>query len=325
MYKLIRSAILGFIIINSFQTGFAQSTLNLSSPPDKPELFGGSLINTRHGERDFALSPDGNEMFYTLQSPEMGGFQTIIHRTKNSKGEWSKPKLAPFAGKFSDLEPAFSHDGNKLYFSSNRPTQGSEAKDFDIWMVEKKNGQWGTPQNLGAPVNTDKNEFYPAIAISGNLYFTAAYKNAIGREDIYIARYANGKYSEPTPLDTAVNSKAYEFNAYVSPDEKIILFTSFGRRDDMGGGDLYMSVKDASGNWQPAKNLALLNSTKIDYCPFLSFDKKTLFFTSDRNILQTSYPNGTSYEELTNTFNSINAIGGNIYWVSFDKILELYK
>ncbi|MBK8496879.1 MAG: PD40 domain-containing protein [Chitinophagaceae bacterium] len=160
-----------------------------------------------------------------------------------------------------------------MFFSSNRPLSGSEIKDFDIWVVEKENGKWGEPRNLGAPVNTKEDEFYPSITKTGNLYFTAAYKNGIGKEDVFMAKLENGKYGEPVPLDTAVNSKTYEFNAFVSPDEDFIIFTSYGRKDDNGRGDLYMSIKDASGNWQPAKHLSMLNSAKLDYCPFVSFDK----------------------------------------------------
>ncbi|MGO8055647.1 hypothetical protein, partial [Rhizobium leguminosarum] len=107
-----------------------------------------------------------------------------------------------------------------------------------------------------------------------------AYKNGIGKEDIYMARINNGKYEEPVALDSAVNSKTYEFNAFVSPDESFIIFSSFGRKDDLGGGDLYMSVKDEKGEWQPAKHLSILNTTRIDYCPFVSNNKKILFFTS---------------------------------------------
>ncbi|HEY1054386.1 MAG TPA: hypothetical protein VGE24_04600 [Emticicia sp.] len=117
----------------------------MTNPPAQAEVFG---ISTGFSERDFAISPDGNEIFYTLQSPQ-GVFQTIIYCKKGANGTWSKPEVAPFAGKYSDLEPAFSADGKKIYFASNRPTQGNEPKDFDIWVVSRENGQWGKAQNLG--------------------------------------------------------------------------------------------------------------------------------------------------------------------------------
>lgn len=278
-------------------------------------------VNTNLNERDFALSPDGTEIFYTLQSP-YDRFQTILYLKKDNKGKWSKPEIAPFANRYNCLEPAFSPDGKKLFFSSNRPLTGDKAKDFDIWWVEKKDGNWSEPQNIGAPINTSTDEFYPSITQSGNLYYTAAYKDAVGKEDIYIAVLENGKYKSPVPLDTAINSKMYEFNAFVSPDEQFIIFTSYGRNDDKGGGDLYMSRKDAAGKWAPAKNLVFLNSDKLDFCPFISFDKKKLFFTSERNALKETNP--LTYDELIKQYAGLLNGGGNIWWVSFDEVLNQF-
>ncbi|MFT3908242.1 MAG: hypothetical protein QM737_02355 [Ferruginibacter sp.] len=302
----------------------AQQNLQINQPPLLAEIFGNDIISTGLSERDFALSPDGTEIFYTLQSPQ-GIFQTMLYLKKDNKGNWSKPAIAPFAGKFSDLEPAFTADGKQLFFSSNRPLNGSETKDFDIWVVEKENGKWGDPHNIGSPVNTTADEFYPSVAKNGNLYFTAAYKNAVGKEDIWFAIRENGKYNEPVCLDTNVNSRTYEFNAFVSPDEDYIIFTSYGRKDDKGKGDLYMSIKDASGKWLPARNLTMLNSNKMDYCPFVSFDKKILFFTSERNTLQSSYPAAIKLDDLVRSFASPQNGGGDIYWVSFEKMMQQFK
>lgn len=278
-------------------------------------------INTNLNERDFALSPDGMEIFYTLQSP-YDRFQTILYLKKDNKGKWSKPEIAPFANNYNCLEPAFSPDGKKLFFSSNRPLTGDKAKDFDIWWVEKINGKWSEPQNVGAPVNTSADEFYPSITQSGSLYYTAAYKDAVGKEDIYLAAFVNGIYKTPIPLDTAINSKMYEFNAFVSPDEQFIIFTSYGRKDDKGGGDLYMSKRDAAGKWMPAKNLAFLNSDKLDFCPFVSFDKKKLFFTSDRNALKETNP--LTYDKLIKQYAGLLNGGGNIWWINFDEVLQQF-
>jgi hypothetical protein len=315
-----RICLVALLLVN--HTAFTQVSLNLHNPPASPEIFAGNIVSTSFSERDFALSPDGTEIFYTLQSAQ-GVFQTILYMKKDRGGKWTKPEVAPFAGKFTDLEPAFSADGKKLFFSSNRPLNGTETKDFDIWVVEKKNDKWGEAQNIGSPVNTSLDEFYPSVSKNGNLYFTAAYKNAVGREDIWLSKWENGKYSEAISLDTAVNSKLYEFNAFVAPDESFIIFTSYGRKDDMGRGDLYISLKNAAGEWLPAKNIALLNSDRLDYCPFVSPDKKILFFTSERNNLKKTYTDkAVTLDELTKSFTSPQNGSADIYWISFDKVLE---
>ncbi|HMS66747.1 MAG TPA: exo-alpha-sialidase [Saprospiraceae bacterium] len=313
----------GLLFIGHFCKG--QSMFNPNTPPKTVELIKASGINSGQYERDFALSPKGDELFYTLQSPG-GKFQTIIHRIKEENGLWSEPQLASFAGHFSDLEPTFAPDGKRLYFVSNRPTSGKEIKDFDIWYVEKADGIWKNPINLGAPINTAADEFYPSITNSGNIYFTAAYNNSISKEDIFVSMFENGKYQTPIALDSALNSKLYEFNAFVSPDEDYIIFTSYGRADDMGRGDLYMSLKGEDGKWQQAKNLQNLNSDKLDYCPFVSFDRSAFYFTSERSNLQSSYiDKAVTLTQLLENYNGAQNGGGDIYWLSFEEVHRQVK
>src|SRR5689334_5246390 len=88
--------------------------------PTTPALFLGDKFNTPLQERDMAISPDGKEMYYTLQSGQ-GVFSTILMRTKGSGDQWSEPTVVSFSGMFSDLEPAFSQDGKTMFFCSNRP------------------------------------------------------------------------------------------------------------------------------------------------------------------------------------------------------------
>lgn len=301
-----------------------QPKLELKNPPAEATLLAEGFISTSINERDFALSPDGNEIYYTISTPQ-STFQTIVVSKKDKRGDWSKPEVVSFAGKFSDLEPALSADGKKLYFASNRPLEGSKSKDFDIWMVERNGDTWGEPKNLGAHVNTETDEFYPSIAKSGNLYFTAQYKDGVGREDIFLAAWRNGQFEKPVALDTAINSKGFEFNAFVDADEKYILFTGYGRKDDTGRGDLYISLKNNEGKWLPAKNLTFLNSTKLDYCPYVSPDKKILFFTSERSGLPVSFETKASYEQIKTLNQSTLNGSGNIYWVNFEKILSAIR
>lgn len=297
---------------------------DLKSPPASLTLFGEGVMSTALNERDFAISPDGTEIFYTISTPR-STYQTIVFTKRDSRGNWSLPEVASFAGTYTDLEPVFSHDGNTLYFSSNRPTSNTEKKDFDIWRVKRQGSGWSTPENLGPTINTDADEFYPSVTKSGSIYWTATYPEGPGREDIYVSEFKNNQFQHRVALDTAVNSKAYEFNAFVDPNEQYILFTSYGRKDDSGGGDLYMSVKDKEGKWKPAKNLKDLNSRQLDYCPFVSPDGKALFVTSERHQLPSKFEGSRASvqkirEILTSTLNST----GNIYWIDFKKVLDSF-
>jgi WD40-like Beta Propeller Repeat len=289
--------------------------------PSKPELFMPGFVSTSLPERDMAISPNGDEMFFTIASP-LSAFQTIAYSRKDQSGNWMEPQVAPFCGHYSDLEPAFTSDGNRLYFSSNRPINGDAKKDFDIWFVEKVNGVWGKPVNMGAPVNTLADEFYPSITKSGNLYFTAAYENGVGEEDIFVSELKSGAFQKPAPLDTSVNSSSYEFNAFVSQDEKYLIFTACGRRDGKGGCDLYLSRRE-NGKWTKAKNMELINSNRLDYCPFLSFDGNTLYFTSERHEIKVAYPErSATIKDLQDANQAILNSKGNIFWVDFSSLVK---
>jgi hypothetical protein len=316
-----RNALLPFYCLVLFLPFFGTAQTSALPVPVMPQIFEEGIVSSALYERDMAISPGGTDMFYTV-SIRATGFQTIIHRYKTNNG-WSAPQVASFSGQYSDLEPAFSPDGKKLFFCSNRPLSGEQSKDFDIWFMEKRDSGWSTPKNIGAPINSDKDEFFPSIAQNGNLYFTATRKNGVGKEDIFLARWQNGQYAEPIALDSAINTPFYEFNAYVSPDEQLIFFSSFGRADEKGGGDLYVSIKDAYGRWQAAKNCVMLNSEKLDYCPFVSFDKKTLYFTSERHNFSTSSPGKSiTWSQLQNISASVLNGNGNIYSVGLASVLQ---
>lgn len=301
--------------------GVAAQVNPFANAPDTASLFNLLPVNTSLRERDFALSPDGQEVYYTLQAPA-GGLQTILFLRKQSDGTWSAPSVAPFSGRYTDLEPCFSPDGQQLFFVSNRPVQGDKPKDFDIWCMHRTATGWSQPINLGSPVNTAADEFYPSVARSGTLYFTAAYRRGLGKEDIYAASWNGSSYEEPQPLDAAINSMGYEFNAFVSADEQYLLFTAYGRADDMGGGDLYLSKKNSSGQWQPARHLRLINSDKLDYCPSLSPDGQLLFFTSERMSLPVAGTAVHTFTELQDAYTQLQNGGGNIYWISFASLLK---
>lgn len=184
---------------------------------------------------------------------------------------------------------------------------------------------WSKPIHTADMINTSKDEFFPSIVNDGSIYFTSSYDYGKGREDIYYAKWKNGKYLKPVSLDSAINSKAFEFNAFVDPSEKFILFSSFGRQDGLGRGDLYISKKVKNGNWQQAVNLGnSINSTALDYCPFVSNDGRVFYFTSNKSdIVGLSKP--VEYTALKSVLNGVFNGYDNIYYIDFEIIHSVAK
>ncbi len=289
----------------------AENHINLKTQPAKVELFGKGIVSTPLFERDIAISQSGDEIIFTLGDfTHKNRFLVTIKKTENG---WSKRKLLPFSGEYQDIEPFLSFDNQKLYFASTRPLPGeTEESDYNIWVVERQNEKWGIPTPLDTLINTEANEFYPAVGKSGNLYFTGTRENGIGKEDIFVSKLVNGKYQMPEPLDTGINTPGYEYNAWVNFDENLIIFGAYGRKDGLGGGDLYFSKKLANGSWSPAKNMGPdINSESLDFCPFIDYPRGNFYFTSRR--ADDAPEKFETVEQLVNRTNSISNDMGNIF------------
>jgi Tol biopolymer transport system component len=285
-------------------------------PADTPILFAQGLLTDGLSNRDLTISPTGDELFFTIQHPKF--IASVIIRVTKENGIWGKPEVAPFSGLNRDLEASFSPDGKTLYFSSDRPLADKKPKrDFDIWKVTKTaGGKWGLPENLGPVVNTPQNEFYPSVAKNGNLYFTVEAAYGKGSEDIVLCKSTSKGYEAPISLPEDINTKFDEFNAFVDPDEQFILFTCQGRADDMGKGDLYIARKNAAGNWQPARHLpAGINSTSLDYCPYITPDKKYMVFTSNRLSKGWYDDKAVDYKTLKSLLSEAGNGLDDLYWV----------
>ena len=84
--------------------------------PFLPEVF-----EAYPNVRDFTMSPDGQEIYFTVD--DLKSRIALISFIKKTKDGWSDPQSVAFTGKYRDLEAAFSPDGKRLYFVSNRPIQ----------------------------------------------------------------------------------------------------------------------------------------------------------------------------------------------------------
>ncbi len=277
-------------------------------------------VSTGYNERDLAISPDGKDMYYTIQALR-NGVSVIVHRTMNGN-QWSEAEVASFSGQFSDLEAAFSPDGKKLFFVSNRPLiTGGSKKDYDIWFVEKANGKWSEPIHAGMEVNSSEDEYYPSITNDGSLYFTGIRSDVLGKEDIYKCPWKNNQFQKAINIGAGINSKLDEFNAFVDPDEKYILFSAEGGEGDLGTGDLYISYRNADGKWSITKNLgATVNTSRLDYCPFVY--KDTFYFTSERPTPLNDELRKLTWKEINTKLDSWGNGWGDIYYMPINKIIQ---
>ena len=213
------------------------------------------------------------------------------------------------------VEAFVSPAGGELYFASKRPlADGTNEKDWDLWMVRRTESGWSEPENLGPTINSSGGEYYPSLTADGTLYFTAEREDTLGGEDIYRSRRSpDGTWAEPENLGPAVNSPAPEFNAMIAPDGGFLIFGSV-REGDVGGGDLHVSFRAGDGSWLPAVNLGEpINSPTLDYCPALAADGSVLFFTSRRTPDGPAMP--PAFDALDATLRGAFNGSSNLWWV----------
>lgn len=263
--------------------------LGQTPPGAEPEVFAPGIVSTGLFTRDLAMTPDGDEIYFSVTVGAAYDFSAIM-TTRRVDGRWTEPETLPFAAspRFMDLEPCVSKDGQKFFFVSNRPRYGGsepgdgEPGDHDIWVADRAGDGWGEPVRLGAPVNTEAPEFFPSLTRDGTLYFTR--ENPDRTSAIWRSRFIDGAYAEPERLPEKVNSGRDRFNAFISADESFLILPIFGRDDSLGATDYYVALRSPEDEWSEPVHLGdkVNSKSRHEYSASLSPDGRYLFFMSSR-------------------------------------------
>jgi len=179
------------------------------------------------------VSPNGQHLVLTrsfqLKGGKLAGDDQNVSNTqlygshKDSNGNWGPSELLPFCHqKYMFAHPAFSPDGNTLYFSSNMSGSGK----MDLFQVKMSDGSWGLPVNLGTDINTPGNEVFPTVRGDGRLYFSSDAHNTLGGFDILYTDPQNGQWSLPKHVTYPINSSSDDFGMQWNADGKSGYFSS---------------------------------------------------------------------------------------------------
>jgi len=257
------------------------------------EIFAPGVISDSREQWRITFTPNGKTAYFA-SSDEFFPFtrQATIYVSHLVNNRWTRPKVAPFSGQYSDIDPFVSPDGRRLYFSSirPRPLDGVIRGDLDIWMVERTARGWSEPVRLGPEVNSPADELYVSASRNGTIYFASGpFFPQPGRHfDIYSAEPEGDRFANRRPLSGGVNTApsgaageglqdAWEFNPEISVDGRVLIFTSL-RPAGHGLGDLYVSYRRGD-TWTRARNLGpTINTDQDEYHPTLSRDRRTLYF-----------------------------------------------
>jgi len=258
--------------------------------PEAAAVFAPGVISDGREQWRITFTPDGKTAYFAA-SDSFFPFtrKATIYESHLEGGAWSAPVVASFSGRYSDIDPFLTPNGQRLYFSSIRPVDGVLRGDIDLWMVERTPRGWSEPIHLGPEVNSpNADELYPSASVDGTLYFASGpLFPQPGRDfDIYSAERAGDGFAPRQALGSGVNTApaagggpqdSWEFNPEISVDGRTLVFTSL-RPGGYGLGDLYVSHL-RQGEWSPARNLGpRVNTAADEYHPTLTRDRRTLFF-----------------------------------------------
>lgn len=134
-----------------------------------------------------SINEDGTVLYFASDMPGGFGRYDIYKMIKDEEGNWGDPiNLGPVINtEFNESYPFIA--GNVLYFSSyGHPGFGG----FDVfYSIIDEDGNYGTPINMGAPVNSSADDF--GFVIDDNYtrgFFSSNRPGGEGEDDIYSFR-----------------------------------------------------------------------------------------------------------------------------------------
>lgn len=228
-----------------------------------------SDLKNQYGQGPIAYSPDGKWVAFTSNNFEEGvrhvpltGMELNLYiAATEGEGDFSEAVAFPYNGDdYSTGYPAWSADGQTLYFASDRP---DGFGGFDIYSSKRTGVSWTPPQNLGSVINSKGNEITP-FEEGNSLFFASDMHDGFGGYDIFRGEKAGKRYTNIYHTGTAINSPADDFGYVYDTDADLGYFVS-NRSGSKGGYDIYrvkkttrrmvVSVTDERG--QPIKGATI--------------------------------------------------------------------
>ena len=209
--------------------------------------------------------------------------------------------------------PAVSFDGNTIVYTERRGVVNA------IFYSKKERGKWQTPIEITAQLNAGEDCSSSSLNSDGTELFLYKTDNYDG--NIYSSNFLNGAWTPIKKLNKNINTKFYESHASISADGKKLYFTS-NRDGGQGNLDIYVSEKDASGEWGPAVNMgAAINTPFNEDTPFITQNDSVLYFSSEGHSSMGGYDIFKS-QKIGNVWKTPTNVGFPINTTDDDKFFQ---
>ncbi len=193
------------------------------------------------------------------------GLSSLYFSKIDAKENWSDPESfeEPInAAQIDNGAPNVSADGKQLYYTRCKYDK-TKPMGAEIVTSVRSGGRWGEP----AAVQIGEDSLivaHPAISPDGDvLYFVSDRKGGYGGKDIWKTTNADGAWSEPENLGSAINTPGDEMFPYVRVDGT--LYFSSDTHIGFGGLDIFKAQMDENGDWQVSNMGKPINSESDDF------------------------------------------------------------
>ncbi|MFN5705692.1 MAG: OmpA family protein, partial [bacterium] len=170
------------------------------------------------------------KLYYSINNPNSrskNGYKDLrisVAKYDEEKDKWKVEKSFPYNSKeYANTHPSVSYDGNKLYFSSNRP---GGYGGMDIYVIEKLgDSAWSMPKNLGSGVNSSGDDVFPFIHGNDQLFFASNGRGGLGGLDVFV-QYIQDSTHQAENMGEPLNSRYDDFGFTLYPKSEIGFFST---------------------------------------------------------------------------------------------------
>ena len=143
-------------------------------------------INTKYWESHATMSKDGRKLYFTSNKKESMGGLDIFVSERDTSGNWGPAiNLGPVINTIYNEESPFLANNDRSLFFSSRGHYNMGG--YDIFRSDMDaSGKWGTPVNIGYPVNTtDDDLFFTPVGDGNRGYYARFDPDGFGKMDIF--------------------------------------------------------------------------------------------------------------------------------------------
>ncbi len=190
--------------------------------------------------------------------------------------------------KYNESTPAFTKDGNTVYFTRNNYTDGKLRYDskrailLKIYKSTFDGEKWSEAEEL--PFNSDDFSCaHPALSNDGKyLYFASDRPGGLGMSDLYKVEINSTHYGQPENLGNIINTPGRDTFPFISKENNLY-FASDGQLG-LGGLDIFVvNLNDfAKAEYKPQNVGKEINTTFDDFNFIINDATHEGYFTSNR-------------------------------------------